>query len=1307
MKNTIKTNNTTIAAVEVMEASSVMTTGYYVEQMNKVLFNETFIKASRKSMMKKTQAVNILGLAAYTADGQMKFVKQELAETRLTRLEELLEVLSLFLPTGEIAEMMERATKDFMVVNYGKANADILNIRKYAVIKIKYDGANTRAIAAYLVKDEGKLVKKFLDVVTMEQVDESEITEDYVTYYMLGSTAAGSRTGSVYYYRKGINIDHILNELSYGAWNKMVNKKAHVSTANKNLVRIFAGFSANVNGGEVRDYAMYFGDMAALEDNEKPQDGMLYNSLDLALTATRALLGIEEIPADVAITFAGQVRPFTTKCFSKTIKREQMNSMMDALAGGRENIVVLQREDITPEVEAELDAAFKGKGRFAGKLVVVGDINNVQILSDTNGYKAPFDYKRVSEFTILDLPTDTSAKTSIQLIEKLLVADQDKTIALIKELVEEKCGEEIAALANLQVNIPTFKDAAAGYVHGLTKAINPDYVTADRRMYMSEIKDTKTRIEKMLNKMKFAVDGLNARIHADYAAVFGKRFISSTEVLVSNKVYKKLRKAGIKQIIGIKYPSVGLKEYFKATPISAKQLAKRVQADADLTIEQKEALIGMYYATNDGVTVIGAYAALKDWFAGLDFDYDMICFFFDQRIVEILSNQSQEMVSFDESAAPVEKVEPKATQTDIKSDFGFNFTASISAVKTKVDAAQNVKKEDIVTNELDIKEVMVELNVEFNKDSAHNAFCMFFSFTGVNVGAITNNGLTHDLALLSPEVMRAMLKRAFGKEIAGAPAYKGLQSTLVEIAPGHVVERYAINSVLANQIEEEMKNCARDLDSMIKIFKDLNVVYRFYQELAIDAAKTFITPDLSLELAKGFRPAILNKVTFENPDVEINFQNFEADYEAGKLERTYVFNDPLNEIRSNALKALKGAFDQLSAQSFSSPEAIKEYWEAKLTDQSQVEGLNYLTVMYKRLAAHYAQATAGLEENSPVRAALNKEKRYHYAALRNMFIAITPGMSDQMRGSLAKMLNYYAASQVKGTNRFTVKERTDSEGNVSPIAFAESVMGYEYFANVCKSPSSVPFAGERIVSGKVEAGQFVEFKDGIYISEEKQECAATVMKINGSYEIKEVGGVKYAVKPILELVEAPVVTNHIICEVKSAEVSDDMFAFIKGVKREGLEVAINNFKIDMAEVSVPTTLCGAVKKSVQSTGVIESVLPTYMCKEDSNERILSGIYVVVAVEDLKEFEATTVKTVTVSEEESFEVLRARALAKLNGEAEETVGAPTALQTSLTLDDEVLELDTENINEESSSKVVIPVIQAGTSFDIDDMEDIDL
>ena len=1293
MKKTTITTNTTLTA-----AVNLAATANNARPITDKLFNEAFVKASRRAMMKQDKAVNILGLAAYTEDGQMEFVKQELAEMRLTR-SDLLDVKPMTLPTGDLAEDMARATEDFMVINYGKSNADVLNIRKYVLLKVKHDGANTRVFAAYLVKEEGKLVKRFMDIVTMEKVKESDIPSDVVTYAMIGSTAAGSRTGSVYYYKQGIEIDSILNFLSYGAWNKMVNKKGHVSVANKNLVRIFAGFSSNVNGGEVRDYAIYFGDMATLQDNGKPQDGMLYNSLDLAVSATSALLGVD-VPAKVAHKFAGQVRPFTTKCFSKTVSRKEMRTIMDSLAGGRNNIIVLQREDITADVEKELDLSFKGKGAYAGKLVVVGDINKVQILSDTNGYKAPFDYKLVSEFTILDLPTDTSAKTSIQLIEKLLVADLEKTERLLSELITEQCGAEIQALAKLETKIPSLKEAEAGYVHGLTKSINPDYVTADRRMYLAEIKDTKTRIEKMLNKMKFAVDGLNARIHADYATMFGKRFIMPNEVLVASRVVKRLAEEDITNIIGIKYPSVGLKEFLKATPISCKTLEDRVRADLDLTADQKETLISMYRNTNDGVAVIGAYNALKDKLAGLDFDYDMICFFFDKRIADILVGLPEEMVVFDESAAPVRKA-PKDASNDFAADFGFNFSASVKAVKSKADAQQSLNKEEVVTNELDLKEQMVELEITFNKDSAHNAFCMFFSFTGVNVGAITNNGLTHDLALLRTPVMQAMVTKAFGPAPKHARAYKGLVSELFEMAPGHVVEKYTINGAIAEQLEAEMKSCARDEDSLIKIFKDLNVVYRYYQELAIDAAKTFIAPMLNLELARGFKPAILKPATFESPEVEINFDSFEADYAIGKLKKVYVFNDPLNNLRCNALKSLKGAFDQLASQEFTSPEGLKEYWESKLTDQAQIEGLNYIATLYTRVAAHYSQLTATLEANSPLRAAYNKEKRFYFNALRNMFIAITPGMSDQMRGSLAKMLNYFVASEVKGANRYIIKERTNREGSVSPIAFAESVLGYEYFANVCKSQSSVPFAGERIVSGDVEVGRTVTFVDGIFTDETS--AAATVVKINGEFEIIENNGVKYAVKPILDVVEAPVKTNHILCEIKSSAANKESYDFIKAVKREGLEVGVDGYKVNVAGVDYSTTLCGAVKRVAQSSGVIESVLPTYVYNEDGSEKTLRGIYAVIAVEDLTDYVAPVKTEKVTNEEESLEVLRARALAKLNGEeAEEAVGTPIALQTSLSLDDD-FELDASVDVEVSPSNTITPATIVAGSFDLDEIE----
>ena len=140
------------------------------------LYNEQFIKASRRQMMQQKEAVNILGLAASTRDGQMELVKQELSSTRLTRIDStLLDVKEMVLPVGDVTETMPRATEDFMVVNYGEADADIVNIRKYVLLKVVHAGAHTQVYAAYIVKEDGKSVRRFMNVLTMKQVNESDI----------------------------------------------------------------------------------------------------------------------------------------------------------------------------------------------------------------------------------------------------------------------------------------------------------------------------------------------------------------------------------------------------------------------------------------------------------------------------------------------------------------------------------------------------------------------------------------------------------------------------------------------------------------------------------------------------------------------------------------------------------------------------------------------------------------------------------------------------------------------------------------------------------------------------------------------------------------------------------------------------------------------------------------------------------------------------------------------------------------------------------------------------------------------------
>lgn len=1161
------------------------------------LFNDEFIKSSRREMLTKTQAVHILGITAVTKDGLFDFVPQTLAQTRLTTLG-LLDIKPIELPYGLVANKRERATEDFMVVNFGEANPEMIEIRKYVIVYVEFDGTNTQAYGVFLVREDGKLIKRAVNLKTGMPVDVADIKDGAISYHMIGSTASGSRQGTVYYFKAGvieggkfnaglgIDIDTILNTVSYGAWNKMINKNVHASKANKFLVRIFANLSANVNGGEIRNYAMYFGDMGSIGNNKQPLDGMLFNSIELAHSAMSALLGINASPA-IARKFAGQVRPFTTKCFSKTLYRHEMNAIMDTLAGGRENIVVLDRDDITEEIEKELDNGFSGKGRFVGKLVVIGDLDNVQILTDTNGYKAPFDYTQTSEFTILDLPTDTSANTSIQLIEKLLVANKDKTVELIETLISEFWTSEMNAFENRQVQIPSLKDAAQGYVPGLIGNINPQYVFADSKTFSSTVRTMKTRLENTINKMKFPVDGLNARIHADYGVLFGQRFLAPDEVLLSNRHTKRLKKDGITRIIGIKYPSVGLKEYFDCKVVTAKTLEKRVLACDTLTIEQKRALISMYHTTNDGTAVIGAYQELKFKLAGLDFDFDMICFFFDKRIVEILSNQSEEIVSFEEEPATTKA---EMEQHPVKSA-KFNFASKLTSIKEAIDSEQTAIGTEAITNELDELEKMNNLTFTFNKNSAHNAFCLFLSFTGVNVGMITNLGTTQDFALLDSKVMQAMVTKAYGVAKPGARPYVGLTPVKVAITPEYVADKYIVNKEVVARIEEEIKVCAKDKQSLIKMFKDLNMVYRYYQELAIDAAKTFIAPLLNLVLAKGFRPAILTPATIDNPQVDINFDTFEADLQVNKFAKKYIFNDPLNQIRYNAFTELKAVFEELTTeltQRFEAPKALREYWMNKIQDNALLESLSDIVSAYGRLSRYYTQKVDGLKDGSPLKTAINREKEFNYRALRDMFVALTPEYTMQQRGSLAKALNYYYAVPATVGAQATFKKRDNK------VSFAESIASYEYFTNVCKSETAMPYAGERIISGNINAGETVTLVNGIYRGEKG--AAATTAKLNGEFTVIEVENKKYAVKPILEVMEVPATTNHMFVEIKVNSKGDDnknyrkehmiteatlkaALPLLNKVKNERMAVTVNGRKLNVLDASYTTCLGGAIAKT--------------------------------------------------------------------------------------------------------------------------------
>lgn len=100
-----------------------------------------------------------------------------------------------------------------------------------------------------------------------------------------------------------------------------------------------------------------------------------------------------------------------------------------------------------------------------------------------------------------------------------------------------------------------------------------------------------------------------------------------------------MKKNGLKEmkIVMIKYPSMGVKEYYLARVVTKAEVKARIKA-MELDNATSKAIYRFFAGTQNGTAILPALDLIMFQCAGLDYDYDGGTFIFDQEYVDILDN---------------------------------------------------------------------------------------------------------------------------------------------------------------------------------------------------------------------------------------------------------------------------------------------------------------------------------------------------------------------------------------------------------------------------------------------------------------------------------------------------------------------------------------------------------------------------------------------------------------------------------------------------------------------------------------------
>lgn len=513
---------------------------------------------------------------------------------------------------------------------------------------------------------------------------------------------------------------------------------------------------------------------------------------------------------------------------------------------------------VKPQVQPRSESVFNAlveKYKNENKLTIYGPSKTPDILVDKNSLKGKFNKaltKNGVYFNHMSIAKRTNAKLSKQILLKLYaIADKQEVDNWIMNLALTQFNKMVETIVQSRGAKPSMN-----YGMEVIGAIDPSNPAAGYK----KINDLQKRYLKTINKMSFDINGYNLTANVDLGIPLGIRLLGENEVYINDK------KLSGKEIIIIKYPSMGKTEYMLLKVIGKSEMIKRIQkavANKEISKSVGSGLIEELSFYCKGAIMLPGYKKILDLLAGMDIDYDKVVVIVEEFIVNTFKKHHKEEY-------------------------------------IKIDA----KVKDTAKNAITFNNNKVELFNKNDKNFVLNIYNRVVKSEGM-IGIITmfNDIILSLLAMAKNDdldMSKLLLKELIGKE--GKDDYV---SPIVtdDNKVKYVSDIEVRTSIQAMRLSKWTKN------NIIAFIEDINNIYRLYQETAIDAASTGVTLILkvmirTLKLASHFDMDIVNVAINEDGlvgvindnKVVINNKSYEI-----KNDKIFINGEYVSIIRSSII----------------------------------------------------------------------------------------------------------------------------------------------------------------------------------------------------------------------------------------------------------------------------------------------------------------------------------------------------------------------------------------------------------------------
>ncbi|MCY7866079.1 hypothetical protein P8918_13690 [Bacillus spizizenii] len=851
---------------------------------------------------------------------------------------------------GNTSKTVERFFSDIMYIQFIGNNKNAGSHRSNNIFKgvfVKHDGRNTIVLAHHNEKE-------FFDLLAHKPVAKTKVDlSEYVEMIVVGATPSMLRKKQILLGNKKLPWVQYINKLSYGALSMHKGQTGGKDKLQKLFSRMFHMWAPHKELGHANTFAFFNGNFTNKEGNAA-WDGMMFINSKAAARWTADTLGVQNISEKAVLGMGMQCRPDTNKAFGSIVPGKFINQLMN---DGKPMYRFSQSD-----LDVETQQAIWKDEKYQGAWIIIGD-DEVDYISDRNCLKAEFDLTRGGRMVVLAFAKYSPASTSIQMLSKVAAnTPKEVFINLVKSLFLKDMDEKLHSVLNKEAGIVPVRDAKSAYILGIIDKIAPQYVVGkDQQLYKAVVETLAQSGMKASNRLKFQIDGASLSLMADIGELIGGERIVKYGEFYAPYANRYFKKKGIKNRLGtmIKYPSVGINEFYQGTALTFADIKKRV-SKLSCSRDIKAMIISWYASLSDGLLVVPTVELLKQQLAGLDFDFDGATLVLDEDFNNVMATIDPVIVDIDPG-----KVEPAKEQYDLKFE---NF---------------------------------------------HHVLSAFINSPNKSVGEITVMNDTVIALLNTPfEDAKSRLLQMLDIEQEGNEVFVPLAKDYVEL-DGVKVQRVSISPESTEEFVANLRNTKITEENIRHILSDIVAIFRYYQEVTIDSVKTGVTVDVAFQMDFVTKTVAKIKHEIKNDVMEITLD--------ANNEFTDYIDDVINSARISCAKGVRNRINSLLENKPKYDMDDLAMFEAAIQGREDLEeGLIEMKKLYNDLTGAYINLVEEFDKKSLETDGIRQEHKRRMAAVANMIRRLTADLDPADRALITKAVSMSskAGTRADGGSRF-------------------------------------------------------------------------------------------------------------------------------------------------------------------------------------------------------------------------------------------------------------------------------------------------